>query len=115
MISFFRFLIFILITAFCVFFAIENQDAVNIAFSPLHDNVELPSFIPALSGLGAGFLAGALLGWLNLLPKKLEIYRLKKQIIKLEKQVEEQIVEEEDNKSETILPSTIKNADELYD
>ena len=62
----------------------------------------------------AGFLAGACLGWLNLLPKKIEIYKLKKHVIKLEKQLEE-YMEETSEAPETTLPAITQNADELYD
>jgi len=114
MIGFFRFLIFILITAFCVFYAVENQDALTFIWSPFHDGLTVPSYIPGLGGLGAGFLIGACLGWLNLLPKKLEIYKLKKQIVKLEKQLEEYVQDDTDISKEH-LPAAIDHNEEQYD
>lgn len=110
--SILRLVIFALVTAFCVFFAVNNQGPVVMVWSPLHDSYELPAFIMGLGGVGIGFLIGVFLGWLNLFPKKLEIYRLKKQVGKLEKQLEIYVEEEDQNAAETTEIETNKANDE---
>jgi uncharacterized integral membrane protein len=69
-------------------FAVANRQEVEIAWSPVHPHANLPLYIIALGLLALGYLLGTLMTWLNTMPMRLEKGRQKRQIKKLEKELE---------------------------
>lgn len=71
-----------------VFLSVMNMTAVPLSWSPFHADIELPAFAVILGALGAGFLWGGFIVWLNAGPLRKTVRAQKKQIKKLEKEIE---------------------------
>jgi uncharacterized membrane protein YciS (DUF1049 family) len=82
----FKYILKFLTIAFCVAFVVLNMQDTTFYYSPLATPLELPLWALGLLLFGIGFIMGALLVWLNDLPKKSEIRRLKKENVKLEEE-----------------------------
>ncbi|MEM6811256.1 MAG: LapA family protein [Pseudomonadota bacterium] len=70
-------------------FALAHPEDVSVAFSPLHDRIDLPLYFVVLLFLSVGFLLGAFIAWINFLPAFAEKRKQKKEIKELEKQLNE--------------------------
>lgn len=67
-----------------VAFAVANRQHVEIVWSPLHPNLDLPLYIVTLGALAIGFAFGAFVIWLESLPQRIsktrQIKKLKKEL-----------------------------------
>lgn len=57
----FGFIIAVSLTAFAVF----NRQSIELFYSPVHDSVELPLYLIALSFMACGFVIGSIMAWLS--------------------------------------------------
>lgn len=84
MMSFIRWILSLIIAVAAVLFALGNRDDIAFVWSPLHDPVTLPVFVPVLIALLGGFIAGGFVVWVNAAPVRAERRRQRKHIAKLE-------------------------------
>lgn len=82
--AFIRWILSLVIAVVAVLFALGNRDDIPFTWSPLHDPVTLPVFVPVLIALLGGFIAGGFVVWVNAAPIRAERRRQRKQIAKLE-------------------------------
>lgn len=105
----FQYLLKIPTLVFCVAFVVLNMQDATLYYSPLAEPVTLPLWALGLTLFTLGFLVGAMLVWLNGMPKSKELRQAKKDLKKaiedreeLEDTMREQRMEEiqttEDNK-----------------
>ncbi len=88
MISFFRWALSVIIMVSVILFTFANRDLVTITYSPIHDPIEVFSFVLALGALALGFVLGGLMVWLNSTKVRIERRQQKKEISRLEKEIE---------------------------
>lgn len=78
--SLFGLVLAVVLAVFCV----SNLQSVSVTYSPVHDPLEVPLYAVALGGVLLGFLTGALMMWMNAVPKswakRREIKGLKKDL-----------------------------------
>lgn len=80
-----------------IFFALANPTPTEITWSPFSEAVTLPLYFIVVFFLCLGFLIGALIAWVGMLPSWKEKRNLKKQNAKLEKDINkanEKLIEE---------------------
>jgi uncharacterized integral membrane protein len=87
MMSFIRWILSLIIAVAAVLFALGNRDDIPFTWSPLHDPVTLPVFVPVLIALLGGFIAGGFVVWVNAAPVRADRRRQRKQIAKLEEEL----------------------------
>lgn len=68
-------------------FAVMNRQDVGVSWSPLHDPYDIPLYAVMLGALASGFIAGAILVWVNGVGVRVERRRQKKKIKTLEKEL----------------------------
>ncbi len=113
MITLFRFIIFIAVSAVCIFFALSNQDTVAVTWSPISEAINIPAYILALGGLATGFIIGVLITWLNFIPVRFENRKNKKLIHKLEKELENYVEHEDEGTNNDLMISTQGAQDDI--
>ncbi|MBU0858311.1 MAG: LapA family protein [Alphaproteobacteria bacterium] len=89
MMTLLRWFISLIVAVAAVLFALGNRDDVAFVWSPLHDAVTLPVFVPVLAALLVGFMAGGFVVWLNAAPVRAERRKQRKRITKLEADLRE--------------------------
>jgi uncharacterized integral membrane protein len=89
MLTLIRWIISLVVAVAAVLFALGNRADVSFVWSPFHDPVTLPLFLPVLAALIVGFIAGGTLVWLNAHPVRAARRRQRKEIEKLKLQVKE--------------------------
>jgi len=81
-------LIALLILFFAVSFAIANRQSAAISLWPFGVDIEAPLYLLTLGTLFLGLLLGAVIGWLNAFPHKMEARRLRGDIAELRQTIE---------------------------
>lgn len=84
-----RWILSALIAFAALLFALANRDDIAVVWSPVHDAVSVPVFLPVLCGLLAGFVCGGLFVWLSAAPLRRERRQQRREITKLEKNLRE--------------------------
>lgn len=69
-------------------FAVANRQTANLYWSPFHGPLHVPLYMPALGFMAAGFLVGIVMMGLNSLPLWWASKKQKKQIRKLEQELQ---------------------------
>tara|TARA_R110001592_G_scaffold29350_9_gene106608 strand:- start:26728 stop:27060 length:333 start_codon:yes stop_codon:yes gene_type:complete len=85
--SFVRGIIVLILTLVVAGFAAINTDPVSVMVSPINDPVMVPLYQVALASVALGFIAGALIVWINCGPVRQSKRQQKKEIKNLEKEV----------------------------
>lgn len=80
----FKYLLKIPTLIFCVAFVVLNMQDTTLYYSPLATPITLPLWLLGLTLFAIGFTVGALLVWLNDLPKKKELRQLRRELKKTE-------------------------------
>ncbi len=88
MTTLFKWLLTFPIAVLVVFFSVMNMALAPLSWSPFHADIELPVFAIILGAFGIGFLWGGFIVWLNASPVRKKIKEQRKQIKKLEKEIE---------------------------
>lgn len=88
MISFLRWALSVIIMVSVILFTFANQDMVSVTYSPFHDPVQVFSFVVALGALALGFVLGGAMVWLNSAQIRRERRKQRKEISRLEKEIE---------------------------
>ena len=87
---FFGRLLWIIITVTLVLvaasFAISNDAIINLKLWPLHQNIEIPTWLFGISAFVIGGILGAFLMWGQILVIRTKLWRAQSQIRKYEKQ-----------------------------
>lgn len=96
---FVRTLLGFVITALLAVFAVLNRAPVDIVWSPFHPSLSIPLYLICLGLMGAGFFMGGIAVWFSGGKARREKRRQKRQIRKLEKELE--IVQEQEGLAET--------------
>jgi uncharacterized integral membrane protein len=81
-------LIALLVTAFAVSFAIANGQSAKVTLWPFGVDIEAPLYLLTLGTLFIGLLLGAVIGWLNAFPHRMEARRLRTDIAELRGKIE---------------------------
>lgn len=87
--AFLRWIIALPIVVGAVLFALAHPDNVSVTWSPFEPPVDLPLYFVALVFLGGGFLLGAFVAWLGMSNVRRDRRRQKKEIKRLEKDIDE--------------------------
>jgi len=85
--SFIRTVLGFLITIVVTAIAVMNREDVTVTFSPLHDTISLPLYIPIIAALALGFFIGSIMVTLNSSKLKKEKRLAKREIRTLEKKL----------------------------
>jgi uncharacterized integral membrane protein len=88
LIAFFKNALIALMALAAAGWAVMNREAVAIIFLPYHAAASLPLYMVGLGFLGAGFFLGALIMWLQHLPKDWAARRQKKSLRALTAELE---------------------------
>ena len=80
----FKYLLKFMTIAFCVAFVVLNMQDTIFYYSPMAAPLQLPLWALGMLLFAIGFTLGAMLVWLNDIPKKRELRRLKKDLAKVE-------------------------------
>ena len=89
MISFFRWILSVIIMVSVILFTFANREIITVTFSPFHDSVEVFSFVLALGAFALGFTFGGIMVWLNSTKLRIERRKQKKEITRLENEIED--------------------------
>jgi uncharacterized integral membrane protein len=81
--SFIGFLVAVLLVAVAVF----NRNLIDFFFSPVHEPLSLPLYMPVLGMFGLGFLLGGFVVWVNLEQTRKLTRQQRRQIAALEKEL----------------------------
>mgnify|MGYP000739824526 CR=1 FL=1 len=95
--SLLRWLFMLPIILLVILFALANPSPTIINWSPFHEAITLPLYFIVVFFLCLGFLIGALISWVGMLPSWKEKRNLKKENAKLEKDLNkanEKLIEE---------------------
>jgi uncharacterized integral membrane protein len=87
MMAFLRWILSLVIALAAVLFALANRDDVSFVWSPFHESVQLPVFVPVLIALLVGFMAGGFVVWVNAAPVRAERRKQRRVITKLEEEL----------------------------
>lgn len=71
-------------------FVLSNRQQVDFFFDPIIDQISMPVYIPVLTALGIGFLFGSFYTWLSGHETRKNYRKMRKDVRKLEKQVDEE-------------------------
>lgn len=72
-----------------ILFALFNDGAVSVIYSPFRDALSLPLYVPVLFAVGFGFLFGAVMTWAAMGRLRAKLRAQTKQIKLLEKQLQD--------------------------
>lgn len=92
-----RWIIAALVVLGVVLFALAHPEHVKITWNPFAEPVELPLYFVVIAFLGIGFFIGAFVAWVNFLPVMADRRAQRKNIQKLEKDLNtanEKLIEE---------------------
>lgn len=70
------------------YFAVANRHPVDVYWSPVHDPLHVPMYLPVLVVAGVAFFAGSVMVWISTLPMRLEGWKQKRKMKKMEKQLD---------------------------
>lgn len=87
--SFIRWILALPIIVGAVLFALAHPDTVSVTWNPFEPPVNLPLYFVALIFLGGGFLLGTFVAWLSMSSVRQDRRRQRKEIKKLEKDIDE--------------------------
>ena len=87
MLALLRWIIGFIFTVIFVFFAAFNRHNIEIYFSPIHDPIEMPLFAVVLGFAALSFLIGGATVWMNDGKIRRERRGLRKEVKKLEKEL----------------------------
>jgi len=79
----------VIVAAAIILFALANRDLIDVIWSPVHDSVNIPVFLPVLLALMVGFVIGATLVWLNGSVVRQERRSQRKKIKNLEEELQD--------------------------
>lgn len=89
MIALLRWFFSLLVALAAVLFALGNRTSAEFLFSPFHNALTLPLFVPVLAGVAVGFMLGGALVWLNGAEGRAARRRQRRQIAQLEDRLRE--------------------------
>ena len=85
--AFFRWIIGFFLTICVALFSVFNRGEVSVIWSPVHDSLLLPFYVPVLVAMAFGFVLGGAIVWLNMGRVRKEKRRQKKEIKILKKDI----------------------------
>lgn len=94
-----------LIIVFCVGFVISNLQDIEFYYSPFSSPITAPLWLVGLGLFIMGFVAGTILVWFNMLPKRFELRRIKKERDELIKE-RDQLTQDLYDRTSDLDPST---------
>ena len=86
---FVRYLVALPLVVALVLFTIAHREAVEIVWSPFHAPIAMPLYLVVLVFLAIGFILGAFILWLGMLPVFSERRKYRKKVEALEKDLNE--------------------------
>ena len=86
----------------CVFLALSNRNDITFTYSPLHEPAEIPLYFTILAALAVGFLFGAIVSWFSMGKVRSERRRQKKDIKRLQKELDAALEAANENTIKTI-------------
>lgn len=108
---FLRFLLFVPVALIVIVFAITNPQKAQLSLWPTDIILIIPAYLLVIVPFLAGLLSGAALMWMRGLPKRWQVFRLRRQASQLETALRRQGVEEcESNTAATVMSHIPKEA-----
>jgi uncharacterized integral membrane protein len=104
--AFLKFLVTLSFAVLLLWVAFSNRGAVPLTFSPVHDPLEISFSLIVLVSVSLGFVWGGLIVWLNGGDVRRDLRRRKKELARLEKDIEQMRMSSRDpiQDVKTLLP-----------